>query len=104
MHNAEPFRNRFHQAFIVLHFSRMMQDLNEGKITSKREAVEWAKKNLDPKWIPLIDYCWNDRQDPEIHVSQPAVPEIFSEALAYVEYVVSLGRDFRINSIGNEAT
>lgn len=94
--DAEPYRNRFFQAFIVLHYCRMLQDLNEGRITSKREGAEWAKSNLDPKWTSLIEYCWNDRQDCEIHISQPAVPEIFSEVLSFVEYVVALGKDFVI--------
>lgn len=94
--DAEPFRNRFFQAFIVLHYCRMLQDLNEGRITSKREGAEWAKSNLDSKWISLIEYCWNDRQDSEIHISQPAVPEIFDEVLAFVEYAVPLGREFVI--------
>jgi hypothetical protein len=95
--DSEPFRNRFFQAFIVLHFCRMLQDLNEGRITSKREATEWAKSNLDPRWMPLIEYCWNDRQDSEIHISQPAVIEIFAEVLAFVEYVVGLGEKININ-------
>ena len=84
LEDPEPYRNRFSQAFIVLHFCRMLQDLDEGRVTSKREGAEWAKTKLDPKWIPLIDYCWNDRQDTEIHISQPAVPEIFDEVLAFV--------------------
>jgi hypothetical protein len=46
--DAEPYRNRFFQAFSVLHYCRMLQDLNEGRITSKREGAEWAKSNLDP--------------------------------------------------------
>lgn len=96
LHDAEPYRNRFFQTFIVLHYCRMLQDLNEGRITSKREGAEWANSNLDPKWTSLIEYCWNDRQDSEIHISQPAVPEIFSEALSFVNYVVALGKDFVI--------
>jgi len=89
--DAEPYRNRFFQAFIVLHYCRMLQDLDEGRITSKREGALWAKSNLDPKWISLIEYCWNDRQDSKIHISQPAVSEIFQEVLAFVEYAVALG-------------
>ena len=96
LEDAEPYRNRFFQVFIVLHYCRMLQDLNEGRITSKREGAEWAKSNLDPKWTSLIEYCWNDRQDSEIHISQPAVPGIFSEVLSFVEYVVALGKDFVI--------
>ncbi len=53
--DATPYRNRFFQAFIVLHFCRMLQDLEEGRVTSKREGAEWAKAKLDPNWIPLIE-------------------------------------------------
>jgi len=95
--DSEPYRNRFYQAFIVLHFCRMLQDLHEGRITSKREGAEWAKFNLDPMWTSLIEYCWNDRQDPEIHVSQPEVPEIFQQVLAFVDYAVAQGTKVDIN-------
>ena len=89
-----PYRNRFFQAFIVLHYCRMLQDLDEGRVTSKLEGAEWAKTKLDPKWIPLIDFCWNERQDTEIHISQPAVPEVFDEVLSFVKYAVAHGKDF----------
>jgi predicted nucleotidyltransferase len=92
--DAEPYGNRFFQAFIVLHFCRMLQDQEEGRVTSKLEGAEWAKAKLDPKWIPLIEYCWNDRQDSEIHVSQPAVPEIFDEVLAFVKSAVVQSEGF----------
>lgn len=92
-----PYRNRFFQAFIVLHYCRMLQDLDEGRVTSKLEGAEWAKTKLDPKWKPLIDFCWNDRQDTEIHISQPAILEIFDEVLAFVKYAVAQGDDFNIS-------
>jgi predicted nucleotidyltransferase len=94
--DPEPYRNRFYQAFLVLNYCRMLQDLNEGRVTSKLEGTEWAKSKLEPKWIPLIEYCWNDRKDPNIHISQPAVPEIFDEALAFVRFAVAQGKDFVI--------
>jgi hypothetical protein len=81
-----PFRNRFFQAFIPLHFCRMMQDYFEGRVTSKREGAEWGTQNLDATWAPLIRFCWNERQDSEIHVSQPSDPTKFEEVLAFVEY------------------
>lgn len=96
LEDPEPYRNRFYQAFLVLNYCRMLQDLNEGRVTSKLEGAEWTKAKLDPKWIPLIEYCWNDRKDPDIHISQPAVPEIFGDALAFVKYAVALGKDFVI--------
>lgn len=99
LHDDAPYRNRFFQAFIVLHYCRMLQDLHEGRITSKRQGAEWAKANLDPTWIPLIDYCWTDRQDSEIHISQPAVPEVFQEVLAFVEYAVGQGANVDVASL-----
>src|ERR1039457_1029077 len=98
LEDAETYRNRFFQAFIVLHYCRMLQDLNEGRITSKREGAEWARSNLDPRWIPLIEYCWNERQDTAIHVSQPAVSEVFQKVLAFVEYAVGLGASIDVTS------
>jgi Domain of unknown function (DUF4111) len=91
-----PYRNRFYQAFLVLNYCRILQDLHDGRVTSKLEGMEWAKSKLEPKWIPLIDYCWNDRKDRDIHVSQLAVPEIFDEVLAFVKYAVALGKEFII--------
>lgn len=93
LEDSALYRNRFFQAFIVLHFCRMLQNLEEGRVTSKREGAEWAKTKLDPKWIRLIDYCWNERQDIEIHVSQPAVSEIFDEVLAFVRSAVAKSKD-----------
>ncbi len=75
--NLASHYNRFHQAFFVLHYCRVLQDLHEGGITSKLDGVNWAKKHLDPKWHSLIDYCWQERQDTAIHTSQPADPEVF---------------------------
>ena len=44
--DPEPYRNRFYQAFLVLNYCRMLQDLNEGRVTSKLEGTEWAKSQL----------------------------------------------------------
>jgi hypothetical protein len=97
LEDPEPYRNRFFQAFIVLHYCRMLQDLDEGRVTSKLEGAEWAKTRLDVKWIPLIDFCWDERQDTEIHTSQPAVPEIFNEVLAFVNYAATRSKVFTIS-------
>lgn len=89
-----PHHNRFHQAFFVLNQCRALQDLHEGRITSKREGVVWAKANLVPRWHALIDHCWHERQDPGIHVSQPADPDVYAEVLAFVEHGTELARRF----------
>jgi predicted nucleotidyltransferase len=89
--------NRFHQVFLVLNNCRALQDLHEGRITSKLEGVSWATKNLDPKWHSLIDYCWRERQDTEIHVSQPADPEAWDRTLAFIDYTTRLAEAYSVS-------
>jgi hypothetical protein len=82
--------NRFYQSFMVLNYSRMLQDLYEGKVTSKYEGMRWAKENLDKEWIPLIDFCWEERKDTGISITQPINPNIFEKALDFVKYTTNL--------------
>ena len=73
-----------------------LQDLHEGRITSKLEGVAWAKRNLDPEWHPLIDYCWEERQDTGIHITQPAHPEAFRQTIAFMEYTTRLAETYQL--------
>lgn len=93
-----PFYNRFHQAFFVLNYCRVLQDLYEGQITSKFDGVKWAKVNLDPKWHSLIDYCWEERQDIDISILQPADPEVFNQMLSFSDYVTILADEYQLPS------
>jgi hypothetical protein len=74
----------------------MLHDLHEGKIGSKLAGIQWAKSNLDPKWIELMNYCWQERQDTSISVKQPAKPEVFEKSLQFVEYAVEQGKKYVI--------
>lgn len=94
--NPDPWKNRFHQVFFVLHFSRALQDLEEGKITSKKEGMEWAKIFLDPLWHDLIDYSWDERKDENISIDQPANPQRWEETLEFVKYVLKKTKEFKI--------
>lgn len=96
--NPEPYKNRFYQAFFVLNYCRVLQDLEEGRITSKLGGINWAKHHLDPKWIPLIDYCWKERQDTEISIRQPANSDIYDQVIDFVKYAVDKGINFKIGS------
>jgi len=91
-----PYNNRFHQVFFVLNNCRALQDLHEGKITSKREGVTWAKQHLDARWHALIDYCWRARQDSSISVSQPADPGAFEESIAFIAYTTRLAEEYQL--------
>ena len=90
---SSPHYNRFHQAFFVLNYCRTLQGLHEGRISSKREGVEWAKVHLDPHWHSLIDFCWRERCDTDISVSQPADPDVFREVIEFSAYATALGEE-----------
>jgi hypothetical protein len=96
LHDAPRFDNRFHQVFLVLNNCRALQDLHEGRITSKRQGAAWAKDHLDPEWHTLIDYCWEERRDTGIHVSQPANTEAFERTIAFMTYTSSLAEAYQL--------
>lgn len=74
-------------------YCRALQGLDEGRITSKREGVAWAKVHVDPRWHPLIDFCWRERCDPDIHVFRGADPEVFRRVIEFLEYATRLGEE-----------
>jgi predicted nucleotidyltransferase len=90
------YENRFYQSYLVLNYCRMLHDLHEGEIGSKLAGVNWAKVNLDSKWIPLINYCWKEREDTSISVKQPAKTEVFEQSLKFVKYVIEEGKRYEI--------
>jgi hypothetical protein len=94
--NPEPYRNRFYQSYLVLNYCRMLHDLHEGKIRSKFAGIYWAKAHLDPQWIDLINFCWKERQDTLISVTQPAHAKVFEKSLAFVQYVIEQGKKYEI--------
>jgi hypothetical protein len=89
---ADPGRycNRFYQGYLVLNYSRMLRDLRHGRVGSKRAGAEWAKANLDPRWIDLIDWALAFRSNPERSVYVPADPVEFAVTLAYVAHIIDL--------------
>jgi Domain of unknown function (DUF4111) len=88
--------NRFHQSFFVLNSCRVLQGLSEGRVTSKLDGVKWARNHLDPKWVPLIDFCWQERQDTSISIHQTADPEVFRQSMEFVRYAADLGREYQL--------
>jgi hypothetical protein len=67
-------------------------------VTSKLEGLRWAKDHLDPRWIPLIDFCWQERQDTSISIQQPAVPEVFRQSMEFVRHSADLAREYQLPS------
>ena len=91
--DPEPYRNRFYQSFLVLNYCRGILDLAEGSIHSKLAGVKWARQNLPDAWTPLVNFCWDERQDPDISTNQPADPDIFSQSIEFVTYAVNRMRN-----------
>ncbi|MGO4533436.1 aminoglycoside adenylyltransferase domain-containing protein [Leifsonia sp. 2MCAF36] len=73
----------------------LAEDLHEGRITSKRQGVAWAKQHLDARWHGLIDLCWRERQDTEINVSQPADPHAFEQTVEFIACTTRLAEAYR---------
>ncbi len=74
----------------------MLYGLHKGEVNSKLAGIEWAKSNLDPQWISLINFCWQERLDISISVNQPANPEVFAHSLKFVRYAVGKGESYQI--------
>lgn len=98
LNHPKKYKNRFYQSYLVLNYARMLNDLHQGSIASKLKGIVWAKSNLDPKWIPLIDFCWKERQDTEISVKQPADEDIFPKSIEFVKYAIQQAKKYEINS------
>jgi hypothetical protein len=90
----ERYRNRFYQGYLVLNYCRMLHDLQNGTVGSKRAGAEWAKATLDPRWGGLIDRGWNGRPRPEVSIRQPADPEDFRATLTFIEYIMKASQRF----------
>jgi predicted nucleotidyltransferase len=72
---------------LVLTLCRMLQSVGEGRVTTKREAGEWALRNLDPELTPLVQWALDDRPDPWTKVREPAEPATLEQARALLDYV-----------------
>ena len=91
--NPEQYNNRFYQSFIVLSYCRMLHSLHTGGTGSKRAGAEWAKANLDPSWIGLIDRTWDGRPNPAVSVRQPADAVDFRSTLEFIRYSMQLSQN-----------
>jgi predicted nucleotidyltransferase len=79
------------QTLIVLSFCRILQTLESGKVTSKREAGEWALAALDPEWKSLIQQALHDRPDQWGQVYRPAAAEDAERTFAFIDYALTIG-------------
>jgi hypothetical protein len=80
------------QNLLVVSFCRILQTLETGEVTTKREAGEWALESVPDEWSSLIMEALEDRPDPWIKVQQPAAPEAVERTLAFADYALSRPR------------
>jgi predicted nucleotidyltransferase len=91
--NPEHYNNRFYQAFILHSYCRMLHSLQVGYPDSKRAGTQWAKANLDPVWVDLIDRSWAGRPNPAVSVRQPADPDDYARTLEFVRHVMEKSKE-----------
>ena len=84
------FNSRFGQSFTVLTTCRMLHTLHTSTVQSKKAGVQWAKQNVDPKWIKLIDQAWKERQGVRfgVKIGQKAESPLLDETLEFIEYAI----------------
>ena len=79
-----PFDSRGYQSYTVLSLCRILYTLQQGEVVSKMAAADWARENLDPRWLPLIERARIGRQnsglDPE--------PKDVRETLEMIRYAL----------------
>jgi hypothetical protein len=80
--------SRWKQAYRVLSYCRILHMLETGRVTSKREAGEWALTTLDSEWTELIQRALNERPDPWKRVHQPADADLSERTLAFGDYAL----------------
>lgn len=77
------------QPHAILSVCRVLYTLAMARVTSKREAGEWALGTLDAQWAPLIQQAMNDRPHPWERARQSADPTRAEETTRFVSYTLT---------------
>lgn len=83
------------QGFSVLFYCRTLQSLATEAVFSKPAGVAWARANLPPRWMPLIERAWNQRARyprgqgaPAAHRALRPEPEEVERTLEFVRFAI----------------
>jgi RimJ/RimL family protein N-acetyltransferase len=76
------------QSFLVLTVCRMLHTVEFGRVSTKREAGEWALAALDSRWSSLIQAALDDRPDPWTKVHESAAREAVDRTLAFFAFAM----------------
>ena len=82
--------NRWAQTFAVLSYCRMIHTLATGDVFSKKKGAAWAKENLDPSWVGLINDALSTRINQYEYCWSPSDPKLVRQTLAFIQYAISL--------------
>jgi Domain of unknown function (DUF4111) len=85
----ESMNNAWKQPYVVLSYCRMLHTLASGRVTSKREAGQWALASLAAPWSPLIQRALDQRPDPWIRVCQPGDSWAVGATWQFIDYAVA---------------
>ena len=85
--------SRRFQGLLVLSICRILHTLGCGRVTSKRQAGEWALGALDLEWHDLIQGALEDRPDPWVKVREQADPRLLVRSYAFLDYALSRSRN-----------
>jgi hypothetical protein len=94
------YNSRFGQSFFVLTACRMLHSLNTATVQSKKVGAEWAKMNVDPAWIPLIEQAWQERQGVRFmrKIGQRAHPDLLRQTLDFMQYALAHRDEFTLGA------
>ncbi len=76
--------NAWTQPHTVLAFCRALHTVADGRVASKRESGEWAIRELDAGWQPLIQRALDDRPAPWDRVHRSARPWTLDPTWAFI--------------------
>jgi hypothetical protein len=85
----EQMNNGWYQPYAVLSYCRMLHSLETGRIHSKPFSSQWAKANLDSKWIGLIQRAREKRKNQYLRVHQKACLGDFEMTLEFIRYAMT---------------
>jgi hypothetical protein len=89
LHGDYSLDNRWAQTFAVLMYCRMLHTLAIGKVRSKPAGAAWAKANLDPTWVSLIDDALSARPGQYTKISHPSDPDKVRSTKAFIAYALN---------------
>ncbi|GIE99082.1 aminoglycoside adenylyltransferase domain-containing protein [Paractinoplanes rishiriensis] len=85
-----PFDIAWTQRYAVATYCRTLYTLDTAEVAYKRQAMEWARDHLDPRWRPLLTQAIEDRAlgwDP----AAPPRPGSMAETYAFAAYAEASG-------------